>query len=169
MTALVLRAALGYQSAKAVSLARDTLGTFVSSHPVEAYACASYFRFNDTARIASRESLRVPETDWPENAKHLMGRKAVAKLKELQIERLVGLNAILDKPVPEHCARSSMLKTVWGAKISEVKADLTPASDLVELCSIDVRGGHCGDCLQVMGQHIQMCLQDVKRLREAIE
>jgi hypothetical protein len=169
MTTLVLRAALGYQSAKAVTLARDALGTFVSSHPVETYASASYYRFADTARIASRESLRVPEAEWPENAKHLMGRKAVAKLKELQAERLAGLTAILDKPLPEHCGRSSMLKAVWDAKVVEVKQTISPASDLVELCSIDVRGGHCGECLHAMGQHIQMCLQDVKRLREAIE
>lgn len=167
MAALVLRASMGYQSAKALGLARDALGSFASSHPIETYAFASYFKFRDTAQIASRESLRVPEADWPADAKQLMGRRAVAALQDRQAQRLSGLHGILDRPLQHHsamCPRTSMLQSTWDSKVTEVRKGLNPASDLIELCAVDVRGGHCGDCLVKLGEHVRSCLELVRLL-----
>ena len=173
LTGRVVRAALGYQSAKALNIARDHMHGFVDAQPVEVYAMAAFFKFTDLARLASTRAIGVTSAQWGEDSRVLMGRSGAAKLEELQATRLAGLREILERPleVDGHsstCVRRGMMEDVWTRKEREVLESLSPSSELLELLAIDLRGGHCGDCLVQLGQTIQRCLYQARELPRSI-
>lgn len=172
-TARVARAAMGYQSQKALGLARDKMYSWINDDPVGVYAMAVYFRFTDLARLASTNAIRVPREEWPNGDKILMGRHGRAALQSLQQERNEGLRAILEKPMEsdEHsatCVRRAMIEELWSRKRRDVEAGLRCESELLELLEVDLRGGHCGDCLVLLGKTIQRCLYEAKDLPRSV-
>lgn len=173
LTSRVVRAALGYQSSKALGLARDRLYGFIHAQPVEVYSMASFFRFADLARLASQKAMSIPSSSWGNDSRVLMGKSALSRLEELQNTRLAGLREILARPMEadQHsagCVRRGMVEDVWTRKVREVVASLTPESELLELLNIDLRGGHCGDCLVQLGTTIQRCLYAAKELPQSV-
>ena len=175
LTSRVIRAALGYQSAKALTLARDRLGDFIDSSPVDVYAMASFFKFTDLAKLASHRALRVPISSWTDSAAAglLMSKTAWSRLEELRKTRMAGLQGILGREleVDEHsagCVRRGMIDEVWKRKVEQVQSALAPDSELIELLNIDLRGGHCGDCLVQLGKTIQSCLYEARELPRSI-
>ncbi|WVF72059.1 hypothetical protein IAT40_006871 [Kwoniella sp. CBS 6097] len=187
ITGRVVRAALGYQSAKALTVARDRLGAWVDSLPVETYAMASFFKFADLARLASMKALAVPADRWPEDAKVLMGRTASSKLLQLQGTRVEGLRRILSKEMEsdthsQSCACDAMMRGVWCGMTSELGGRVGAGSELFELLEVDLaagmgmrtnvggsngRGG-CGECLVLLGKSIQRCLYEARELPRSI-
>ncbi|KAK4686334.1 hypothetical protein P7C73_g3787, partial [Tremellales sp. Uapishka_1] len=173
LTGRVIRAALGYQSTKAINVARDHLISFIEHQPVEVYAMASFFKFTDLAKLASGYALRVSSASWPIDSKLLMGKTATSRLQRLQEARIDGLNGILSKPVEvdthsEMCVRRSMMEQVWEQKKRSLGQTLQPDSELVELLDIDLRGGHCGECLVLLASTLQRCLYEARELPRTI-
>ena len=173
LTGRVIRAALGYQSAKALTIARDRMSDFVESSPVDVYAMASFFKFTDLAKLASQRALRVPISSWTNDSRLLMSKTALSRLEELQESRLAGLHGILGRSLEmdEHsagCVRRGMIEEVWKRKVEQVERTLTPDSELIELLNIDLRGGHCGDCLVQLGKTIQSCLYEAREMPRSI-
>lgn len=141
MTGRVVRAALGYQSAKALSTARDHIVHWVDERPVQVYAMASFFRFGDLARLAIVKAVRVPPSQWPEDAR-VTGRTSASKLMVLQSARLTGLKQILSGPIEEDehartCVRFPMARDVWR-KMADKTCKVCADSDLIELLDVDL-------------------------------
>ena len=173
LTGRVVRAALGYQSAKALNAARDRMAAFVDSHPLETYAMASFFKFTDLARLASTKAMRTLPEQWGPEIRQLMGKSAAGRLEALQSSRLVGLAGILAKAphADEHsvsCAGRGMMEALWKAKVEQVFATLAPGSELLELLEVDLRGTHCGDCLVLLGSTIRECMYQARELPRSI-
>lgn len=173
ITGRVIRAAMGYQSSKALNIARDRLSAFILAEPVDTYAMACFFKFADLARLASRHAVAVPTDQWTSDARGLMGRSGVKNLSDLRELRLAGLRGILNRRIEcdahsDDCVRRGMMEEVWRLKVESLKAELQPESDLLELLEIDLRGGHCGGCLVLLGQTIQQCLLAAKDLPTTI-
>ncbi|WVQ71718.1 hypothetical protein IAR50_001259 [Cryptococcus sp. DSM 104548] len=173
LTGRVARAALGYQSAKVLSMARDKMADWVDSEPVQVYSMASFFKFGDLAKLASTRAVGIPMEDWPEDAKVLMGRTAAGRLLDLQHSRKTGLKEILSKPMEEDahcdsCVRYPMAREVWQRMTEQLAARVGAESDLIELLNVDLRGGHCGECLVLLGRSVQRCLYEAKELPRMI-
>ena len=172
LTGRVIRAAMGYQASKALATARDRLSGFIDVSPIDVYAMATFFKFTDLARLASTKGLNVPSTDWSDDAKSLMGKSGVKRLEQLQATRMEGLRTILTRNVEldghsEGCVRRPMMEDVWKRRVEDLQVSLDPSSELIELLSIDLRGGHCGDCLVLLGTTIQQCLLAAKQLPQS--
>lgn len=173
VTSRVIRAAMGYQSSKALSLARDRLHAFATLQPIETYALAYFFKFTDLARLASPMAIAIHPDAWSSESKGLMGKSGVRDLLRLRESRLAGLRGVLNAPMEvdphsEHCVRRAMIQEVWEKKVAAVKDGLQPQSDLLELLEVDLRGGHCGDCLVLLGATIQRCLLAARDLPKTI-
>ncbi|WVN86784.1 uncharacterized protein L203_101956 [Cryptococcus depauperatus CBS 7841] len=173
LTGRVTRAALGYQSAKALSIARDHMVTWIDEQPVQVYAMASFFKFGDLARLASMKAMKAQPSQWPEDAKVLMGRSAAKRLVNLRNSRLIALKDILAKPMEEDehahtCVRYPMAKDLWTKMTNELSGIVGAESELIELLNVDLRGGHCGECLVLLGRSVQRCLYEAKELPQMI-
>lgn len=173
VTGRVIRAAMGYQSSKALNIARDRLAAFIHGQPVETYATACFFKFTDLARLASGRAITVTSEQWSAESKNLMGRTGLKNLSDLREKRLAGLRGILNGH-PEadghsaDCIRRNMMEQVWFDKVEQVKKGLVPESELLELLEVDLRGGHCGDCLVLLGQTIQRSILAARELPRTI-
>lgn len=183
LTARVLRAAIGYQAARVVSLARDRLGAFVHASPVEVYATAAFFRFGELGRLASAQAVRVPRAEWSDEARGTMGASAAHRLEALQRKRTEGLKAILAAPLGgegmgsdhEHghghsgmCAGLEALNQSWQAKVLDLEATIQPGSELLELLDMDLGGLQCGACLTLVGQTVHQRILQAKELPSSI-
>jgi len=173
LTGRVIRAALGYQSAKALALARDHMSGFMMDRPVDVYAMASFFKFTDLSKLASQHGIGVPSSDWGGDTRALLGRGALARLEELQGARMGGLREIVNKEmeVDEHsagCGKRGRLEEVWKAKVRELELGLRPDSELFELLAIDLSGEHCENCLVQLGMTIQRCLYEARELPRSV-
>ncbi|WWC60980.1 uncharacterized protein I303_103557 [Kwoniella dejecticola CBS 10117] len=178
MTGRVIRAALGYQSSKALAISRDRLGHWTVEMPVQTYAMACFFKFKDLIRLSSGQAVKIPFRDWPEDAKVLIGRTAINNLLNLQSIRLNGMMRILNRPLKidddddEHCARCSnrfRLEGVWSKMTETLKTHLSPEMELLELLEVDLREfGGCSDCLVLLGRNIQRCLLEARELPRSL-
>ena len=173
MTSRVVRAALGYQSSKALAIARDRLGDFIPTSPVDVYALGCFFKFTDLAKLAAWPAVARPPEDWSHDSKALMGREGARHLLDLRQTRLDALRRILSAGVQtdDHssgCIRRGMVEMLWEKHREKVRDGLGPASELLELLELDLRGGHCGDCLVNLGQTIQRCLLEAKELPKTV-
>ncbi|EIW69411.1 hypothetical protein TREMEDRAFT_62277 [Tremella mesenterica DSM 1558] len=173
LTSKVVRAAMGYQSSKALSSSRDKLGEFIQNSPVEVYALACFFKFTDLAKLSSTTAMIVQPNEWTQESRALMGRLGAEKLLNLREERLNGLKRILERQVEkdEHsdtCVRRGMMEHLWQKHRENVKEGLKVESELLELLTVDLRGGHCGDCLVSLGETIRKCLLDANSLPKTI-
>ena len=173
LTGRVVRAALGYQSAKALQTARERMGMFIDRQSVEVFAMASFFKFSDLVKLASQKAIGIPPSSWGVESRVLMGKRALAGLEELQETRMAGLREILGRSMETDahtagCARRGDLEEVWRRKVGEVETGLRPDNDLFELLAIDLRGKHCGDCLVLLGTTIQRCLYEARELPRSV-
>ena len=173
VTSRVIRAAMGYQSSKAVSLARNRLYAFAAAEPVETYAMACFFKFRDLARLTSQAAIALHPEAWSSETKALMGKSGARDLMQLRESRMAGLRGILNGPMESDahsgtCMRKAMIQELWDRKVAAMKEDLQPQSDLLELLEVDLRGGHCGDCLVLLGSTIQRCLLAAQDLPKSI-
>ncbi|WRT67250.1 uncharacterized protein IL334_004217 [Kwoniella shivajii] len=173
ITSKVVRASLGYQSSKALNISRDRLSHWMIEQPIETYSMASFFKFNDLIKLSSSYALSIPPERWSEETNHIMGRKACNKLIDLQHTRLEGLKSILNNPMErdEHscgCVRFKMAEQVWISMTKHLKEDLKPEMELLELLQVDLRGGHCGDCLVLLGKSIQKAILEAKELPKSL-
>lgn len=146
---------------------------WVDESPVQVYAMASFFRFGDLERLASVKAVRVSPSQWPEDARVLMGRTSASKLMALQSARLTGLKQILSGPIEEDehahtCVRFPMVRDVWRRMADETCKKVCADSDLIELLDADLRGVHCGDCLVLLGQSVQRCLYEARELHRMV-
>lgn len=137
--------------------------------PIDTYAMACFFKFTDLAKMASTHAMTIPPNEWSTESRSLMGRSGVRALEGLQNARMEGLRAILSKEVKEdehsgECVRTGMMKNVWDLKRGEVMANLKLGSELLELLEVDLRGGHCGDCLVLLGATIQESIYQARDL-----
>ncbi|ORX39936.1 hypothetical protein BD324DRAFT_244905 [Kockovaella imperatae] len=169
ITGRVIRAALGYQSAKALNAARDRMYHFIESQPLETYATASFFKFTDLARLASKSAVRIPSSQWSAETRQLMGKHAAARLENLQRARQEGLDQILSKTchADQHsasCTQRPHIESTWRERVQEVAKDLPIDSDLLELLEVDLRGIQCGDCLMLLGTTIRESLYEAREL-----
>lgn len=184
ITGRVIRAALGYQSSKALGMARDRLSGFITTHPVEVYAMATFFKFGDLAKLASISAVKVPVNEWSANSRGLMGRGAAGMLGELQTCRMEGMREILARPIEidvelsngegrgdghtAGCAGWPMMKRYWEERAQAVARNLKPNSELLELLELqlpDTDGeGYCGQCLAAVARNVQRCLMEVREL-----
>jgi hypothetical protein len=98
ITGRVIRAALGYQSTKALTLARDHLSQqrWLTNNPLEVYLMACFYKFGDLAKLASFYAIKVPKEDW-QSHRSVMGRTGLDQLAMLYDTRLQGLCGILDR------------------------------------------------------------------------
>ncbi|WVR05303.1 hypothetical protein IAU60_002317 [Kwoniella sp. DSM 27419] len=173
ITAKVLRAALGYQSNRALAISRDRLGAWMESRPFETYAMACFFRFSDLARLASTHALAIPADQWSPEFRLLAGPSGQAMLMSLQAQRLASLREILSAGIEadEHssrCNASTQVETVWRRMITQLKNSIGPESELLELLEVDLRDVQCGDCLVLLGRSIQRCIYEAKDLPRSI-
>ncbi|KAL7423990.1 hypothetical protein Q5752_001575 [Cryptotrichosporon argae] len=166
------RAALGYQAARALGAVRERLARLLPAHPLAVYATATFFKFADLAVLASAPAAAADPAAWGDAARTLMGRHGAARLLALRQARLAALAHILesnDLPADAHgvtCPRRPMADQLWEQTRRTVAEQLRPDSELVELLGADVRGGHCGDCLALVGATAQRCMllaRDVPR------
>lgn len=146
---------------------------WVDESPVQVYAMASFFKFGDLARLASAKALRVPPSQWPEDARVLMGCTSASSLMTLQSSRLTGLKQILSGPIEEDehahtCVRFPMAREVWRRMADKTSKMVCADSDLIELLDVDLRGGHCGECLVLLGRSVQRCLYKARELRRMV-
>ena len=194
-TARVIRAALGYQSTKALTLARDHLSRrdWLEERPLEVYSMACFFKFSDLAKLSSGLAVKRPMEEWHVH-RAVMGRTGMEKLHELHDMRLEGLFAILDKSLSfeasevsewsegtggiegsggsrggEHaCQDTSRMRHMWSTKVEHLKTTLGAGSELLELLEIDLRGGWCEGCLVKLGRNIQWCIVQARSLPQTI-
>ncbi|XAO22598.1 hypothetical protein I312_101371 [Cryptococcus bacillisporus CA1280] len=120
-------------------------------------------------------ALKLSETpsQWPEDARVLMGRTSASKPMALQSARLTGLKQILSGPIEEDehahtCVRFPMARHVWRRMADETCKKVCADSDLIELLDVDLRGFHCGECLILLGQSVQRCLYEARELRRVV-
>jgi hypothetical protein len=166
---------MGYQSSKALNTARDRLHDFIPVDPVGVYSMACFFKFTDLARLASEHAVRVHPESWSKEARVSMGKHGMKQLLTLREMRTAGLRGILNGQVEkdghsETCVRRGMIEQLWRTRADEVKAGVVgdAGGDLMELLEIDLRGGHCGDCLVNLGTTIQRCLLAARDLPKTI-
>ena len=184
ITGRVIRAALGYQSTKALTLARDHLsqGAWIEEWPLEIYSLACFFKFGDLARLASGPAVRsAPTGDWSVH-RPVMGRQGLSKLLQLHQARVEGFTQILEGGLEEDdhtstCPLAESVRRMWEVKIGDLRDDLEGGGadcDLLELLEMDlsdkVRGGgySCGGCLVNLGKTIQRCLVQARELPTTI-
>jgi len=135
---------------------------------------ACFFKFTDLARIASQHAIAVHPDEWSKEAKSTMGRTGLKHLLQLREIRMAGLRGILNGHVEsdEHhssaCVRRGMIELLWRQRADQVKEHLEANSELLELLEIDLRGGHCGDCLVNLGTTIQRCILAARDLPKTI-
>ena len=173
MARKVIRAALGYQSTKALATARARLGEFMTADPVGVYATARLYHFHELAVIASTTAMAVDPDEWSEEDAKLMGRAGRRALRELRDGRLKALKAVLAKPMEADvhtggCVRREMMERVWHGHVEAVCEALKAYSDLLEILDVDVRGGHCGDCLILLGRTMKRCVREASQLSKTI-
>ena len=175
VTCRVIRAAMGYQSSKALSIARDRLHAFIPAHPVEVYGMACFFKFTDLARLASEHAVRIHPDNWGKDARATMGRNGMKHLSELRDVRIAGMRGTLNSQVErdghsETCVRRGMIEALWRTRADQVKEAVVgdAGGELLELLEIDLRGGHCGDCLVNLGATIQRCILAARELPKTI-
>jgi hypothetical protein len=98
MTGRVIRAALGYQSTKALTLARDHLSKqeWLEHKPLEVYSMACFFKFSDLAKLSSGYAVKRPVEEWVGH-RQVMGRTGWERLDGLCNARVEGLFQILDR------------------------------------------------------------------------
>jgi hypothetical protein len=194
-TGRVIRAALGYQSTKALTLARDHLSRrdWLESQPLEVYSMACFFKFSDLAKFSSGLAVRVPMEEW-HNHRTVMGRTGMEKLHELHDVRLEGLFEILDRSLTfdaseasgegasnasqgvdegmcgggHTCENTSRMPQMWSTKVDNLKTNLGAGSELLELLEVDLRGGWCEGCLVMLGRNIQWCIVQARGLPQSI-
>ena len=170
LTGRVIRAALGYQSAKALNSARDRMYHFIRDQPLETFAMASFFMFTDLARLSSTRAMAVPVGRWSADSRQMMGKNA-ARLEALQTARVEGLRRILRKQchTDEHseaCPHRAAIKAMWKNRVDEV--EVVPESELLELLEVDLSGAQCGDCLMLLGTTIRESLHEARELPREI-
>lgn len=146
---------------------------WVDESPVHVYSMASFFKFGDLARLASIKAVRMPPSQWPEDARILMGSTSASKLAALHSARLSGLKQILNGPMEEDehahtCVRFPMARDVWKRMAEEISKKVCADSDLIEMLDVDLRGGHCGECLVLLGRSVQRCLYEARELPRMI-
>lgn len=88
-----------------------------------------------------------------------MGRTSASKLVALHSARLSGLKQILNGPMEEDehahtCVRFPMARDVWKRMAEEISKTVCADSDLIEMLDVDLRGGHCGECLEIGRAHV---------------
>jgi hypothetical protein len=194
-TGRVIRAALGYQSTKALTLARDHLSRrdWLESQPLEVYSMACFFKFSDLAKFSSGSAVRRPMEEW-HNHRTVMGRTGMEKLHELHDVRLEGLFEILDRSQTfeaseasgegasdasqgvnegmcgggHTCENTSRMRQMWSTKVDHLKTNLGAGSELLELLEVDLRGGWCEGCLVMLGRNIQWCIVQARGLPQSI-
>ena len=173
----VIRAAMGYQSAKALTLSRDRLSAWVHERPVDVYAMASFFKFSDLAILASGHAMKVPQTEWSEEAVKMMGRTAGARLRFLQEKRVAGLKQILEggMEVDEHtplCAMQVSMEGMWAERCAALARDIRPESGLGEILETDLtamgQGQACGQCLLLFGRSVRRSMLAAQELPSTI-
>lgn len=173
ITGRVIRAALGYQSTKALTLARDHLSRqeWLDTNPIEVYSMACFFKFGDLAKLASTYAIRRPMEEWHAH-RPVMGSRGTARLHDLYNARMEGLYSILDRGLEEHqhemCGDRGRLREMWAEAVEVVKDGLGAESELLELLQLDLRGGYCEDCVVVLGRTIQRSLVDARALPTSV-
>lgn len=182
ITGRVIRAALGYQSTKAMTLARDHLSQpdWIIEYPLDVYSLACFFKFGDLARLASGPAVRCgTPSDWNSH-RPVMGRSGLAKLLHLRTARVDGLRSILGQGLEEdghtvQCPAFASLCEIWEVKVGQLRDDLETSGgvgdcDLLELLDVDLSGnqGGCGGCLVSLGKTIQRCLVEARDLPTTI-
>jgi len=193
-TGRVIRAALGYQSTKALTLARDHLSRrdWLENQPLEVYSMACFFKFSDLAKFSSGLAVRRPMEEW-HTQRAVMGRTGMEKLHELHDIRLEGLFEILDRSLTfeaseagpaegmnlevdegmcgaggHTCEDLSRMRHMWSTKVDNLKTNLGAGSELLGLLEVDLRGGWCEGCLVMLGRNIQWCIVQARGLPQSI-
>jgi len=184
MTGRVIRAALGYQSTKALTMARDHLSRndWLIEKPLEVYSMACFFKFSDLAKLASGHAVKRPTEEWVLH-RGVMGRTGMEKLEQLYRARMEGLYDILNHSLEfdfeagtgegegRHgceCGDMRRMESMWDAKVDQVKSTLGAGSELLELLEVDLRGGWCEGCLVMLGRNIQKCIVEARSLPTSI-
>ena len=137
---------------------------------------ANFFKFTDLIKLASMKALKIPKEDWSKFSRVWMGRTGAFKLENLQNVRLDGLKEILFFNMEmitdlhsEKCVKRNMIEKVWKGKVNDVLENgLKVDSELLELLNVDLRGGHCGECLVLLGETIQKCLLAARELPKSL-
>ncbi|ORY27204.1 hypothetical protein BCR39DRAFT_240322 [Naematelia encephala] len=172
MTSQVIRAAMGYQASKAINLCRARLVDFINQgQGLDVYALASYFKFQDLAVLATTSSstLSIPPSEWTGQLRTLMGKAGSTRLEELYSRRIEAMNDILTTPIQDDghamtCERRGRIEQVWNNRCKEVKQALKADSGLEELLIMDLRGGHCEECLVSLAKTVQTCLLRARQI-----
>jgi len=176
MTGRVIRAALGYQSTKALTMARDHLSRndWLIEKPLEVYSMACFFKFSDLAKLASGHAVKRPTEEWVLH-RGVMGRTGMEKLEQLYHTRMEGLYDILDHSLEfeasdggHECGDMRRMESMWAAKVDQVKSNFGAGSELLELLEVDLRGGWCEGCLVMLGRNIQKCIVEARSLPTSI-
>lgn len=173
LTGRVIRAAMGYQSSKGLATARDRLMSFIETQPLEVYAMSCFFKFTDLAKLSSTSAMAFPPSAWNKEVRALMGKNGMKNLEQLQQRRIIGLKSILHGEMEgdghsDGCVRPKMMEQLWKDRVTRLAEQLQPESELMELLEMDLRGGHCGDCLTLMGKTVKRCLVQARDLPRTV-
>lgn len=179
-TGRVIRAALGYQSTKALTLAREHLSRvdWLNNKPLEVYSMACFFKFSDLAKLSSQYAIKRPMEEWMDH-RQVMGRTGMEKLHELHDNRMEGLFEILDQSLEfngsaggggggHDCDDIERMRQTWSDKVDYLKSIIGAGSELLELLEVDLRGGWCEGCLVEIGRRIQICIVQARGLPQSI-
>ncbi len=171
----VLQTALGYQSERATCKVKRALTELAPTQPIQVYALASRYRMHDIAVIASRYSLQVPETEWPEHLLGLMGNRALAALEKLRDDRFEALRSLLSPTTllsDDHsiaCVHTQAVQAQWNAKVASMSEKLTPGSTLEDLITMkwkEVTG--CESCTMLLQDTLVDVLSKERQLKDTI-
>ncbi len=169
----VLRSGLGYQSERVVGRVKRALVDLAPTRPIGVYALASRYSLHDLAVIASRYALRVPDNEWPEGLKALMGAKGYQAIEGARQERIAAMQEILaggmTLPQPEcPCDHFAALQEIWKPHIQVCKQDVGATSTLHRVIAFDWSAAGCSSCQAIVQEAVSEILQRQREIKETI-
>lgn len=171
----VLRTSLGYQAERATCHVKRFLADMSPIQPIGVYAVASRYRLHDIAVIASRQTLQVPQSAWPQDLQASMGSKALGLLQKLHEDRLNALKSLLSPSsllIDDHsstCSHTEAMRRMWDEKVAAMNEGLTSGSTLEELIKLnwkDVVG--CESCSALLQDTLVDVLTKERRFKDSI-
>ena len=168
----VIRAAMGYQSTRAINRARTRLAEQVDIDPVGVYAMASFFNFAELAKLASMQAASVSEDQWTEADVRVMGTTARRALCDLQCTRREGLANVLTTPmaVDEHslsCSGMTQVQTIWREHAARL-VNVPQGQQIAEMLNVNIESVQCASCLKAVGQMVRHCVVALEQLPRSV-
>jgi len=168
-----------YNAEAVMDLLKDVLvSRFLEASPLRVHALASYWGFEEVAKIASRGTLTMDISEgFPEEDARLMGGVACQKLYLLHIRRRDRAPALVRKRLYQssnrscNCTPTDFSAVIWALSQRLATRPWLTADELYEEAAGSSNPGFCGPCrnsFKHMRTWLSSILKDVSELPQTI-